>query len=286
MATLNTAAAVRPTATAPAARTVDLTKVYGRGDTQVVALDHVSLDIARGEFTAIMGPSGSGKSTLMHCPAGLDSVSGGEVYIGDVSLGTLKDKALTALRRDQIGFVFQSFNLLPTLSAEENILLPLAIAGRQPDPAWFDTVIDTVGLGDRLAHRPSELSGGQQQRVACARALVSRPEVIFADEPTGTWTRPPGRGPRLPAPQRRRVRADHRHGHPRPRRGQPHRPRGLPRRRPRRRRDARADGRPRPGAHEGLREAPRPRPEPRRVGGLTCCAPPGRACSRAGSGSS
>lgn len=185
MTTLNTASAVRPTATAPAARTVDLTKVYGRGDTQVVALDQVSLDIARGEFTAIMGPSGSGKSTLMHCAAGLDSVSGGEVYVGDVPLGTLKDKTLTALRRDRIGFVFQSFNLIPTLSARENILLPLAIAGRRPEPAWFDTVIDTVGLGDRLSHRPSELSGGQQQRVACARALMSRPEIIFADEPTG-----------------------------------------------------------------------------------------------------
>jgi putative ABC transport system ATP-binding protein len=185
MTTVNTAATLRHTSTAPAARTVELSKVYGRGETEVVALDRVSLDLARGEFTAIMGPSGSGKSTLMHCAAGLDAVSGGEVYIGDISLGTLKDKALTTLRRDRVGFIFQSFNLVPTLTAEENIVLPLAIAGRRPDPGWFATVIDTVGLGDRLSHRPSELSGGQQQRVACARALMSRPEIIFADEPTG-----------------------------------------------------------------------------------------------------
>jgi putative ABC transport system ATP-binding protein len=171
--------------TGPAARVVGLTKIYGRGDTQVRALDAVSLDIHRREFTAIMGPSGSGKSTLMHCAAGLDSVSGGEAYIGDVEITRLKDKALTMLRRDRVGFVFQSFNLVPTLNAQENILLPLAIAGRSPDPGWFDTVIDTVGLRDRLTHRPSELSGGQQQRVACARALVSRPEIVFADEPTG-----------------------------------------------------------------------------------------------------
>jgi putative ABC transport system ATP-binding protein len=173
------------TSTTPAARAVGLTKVYGRGEARVVALDGVSLDIARGEFTAIMGPSGSGKSTLMHCAAGLDSVTEGEVHIGDVSLGTLRDKALTTLRRDRVGFVFQSFNLVPTLTALENILLPLTIAGRRPDPQWFATVIETVGLGDRLSHRPSELSGGQQQRVACARALMSRPEIVFADEPTG-----------------------------------------------------------------------------------------------------
>ena len=185
MTTMNAAAPTRPATTQPAARTVGLTKVYGRGDTEVKALDAVSLDIARGEFTAIMGPSGSGKSTLMHCAAGLDAPSSGEVFVGDVSLGTLKDKALTTLRRDRIGFVFQSFNLVPTLTAEENIVLPLAIAGRKPDPDWFATVIDTIGLGDRLSHRPSQLSGGQQQRVACARALMSRPEIIFADEPTG-----------------------------------------------------------------------------------------------------
>jgi putative ABC transport system ATP-binding protein len=168
-----------------AARTVGLTKVYGHGETEVVALDGVTVDFVAGEFTAVMGPSGSGKSTLMHCAAALDSASSGQVYVGDTELTTLKDKALTILRRDRIGFVFQAFNLVPTLTAEENIVLPLAIAGRKPDPDWFDTVIDTVGLRDRLGHRPGELSGGQQQRVACARALVSRPEIVFADEPTG-----------------------------------------------------------------------------------------------------
>ncbi len=168
-----------------AARTVELSKVYGKGDAQVVALDGVSLDLLEGQFTAIMGPSGSGKSTLMHCAAALDQPTGGRVFIGDVELSTLKDKDLTELRRDRIGFVFQSFNLVPTLTAEENITLPLAIAGRKPDRDWYDLVIDTVGLRDRLGHRPNELSGGQQQRVACARALVSRPQVIFADEPTG-----------------------------------------------------------------------------------------------------
>jgi len=169
----------------PAARTVGLSKVYGQGETRVVALDDVSIDLAAGEFTAIMGPSGSGKSTLMHCAAALDSASSGQVFLGDVELSGLKDKALTQLRRDSVGFIFQSYNLVPTLSAKENILLPLAIAGRKPDQEWYDVVIDTVGLRDRLDHRPNELSGGQQQRVACARALVSRPQVIFADEPTG-----------------------------------------------------------------------------------------------------
>ncbi len=177
--------AAPPHNNAPAARVVGLTKTYGKGEAQVRALDGVTLDIARGEFTAVMGPSGSGKSTLMHCAAGLDAATSGEVFVGDVDITQLKDKALTTLRRDRIGFVFQAFNLIPTLNARENILLPLAIAGRSPDPAWFDDVIDTVGLRDRLTHRPSELSGGQQQRVACARALVSRPEIIFADEPTG-----------------------------------------------------------------------------------------------------
>ena len=175
----------RPDQGGAAARVVDLHKVYGKGEAQVRALDGVSVDLARGEFTAVMGPSGSGKSTMMHCAAGLDAATSGEVYVGDVDITRLKDKALTTLRRDRIGFVFQSFNLIPTLNAEENILLPLAIAGRKPDAAWFDTVIDTVGLRDRLSHRPSELSGGQQQRVACARALVSKPEIVFADEPTG-----------------------------------------------------------------------------------------------------
>jgi putative ABC transport system ATP-binding protein len=168
-----------------AARATSLTKIYGTGDTRVTALDSVDVEIETGRFTAIMGPSGSGKSTLMHCLAGLDSLSGGQVWIGDVELSALSDKNLTRLRRDAVGFVFQAFNLVPTLSALENITLPLDIAGRKPDQAWLDTVIDTVGLRDRLGHRPSELSGGQQQRVACARALSSRPTIVFADEPTG-----------------------------------------------------------------------------------------------------
>jgi putative ABC transport system ATP-binding protein len=168
-----------------AARAAGLWKVYGSGEAQVTALRGVSVDLARAQYTAIMGPSGSGKSTLMHCLAGLDTVTQGDVYIGDERVTGLGDAGLTKLRRDKVGFIFQQFNLLPTLSAEENILLPLAIAGRKPDRAWFDTVVDTVGLRDRLSHRPSQLSGGQQQRVACARAMVARPEVIFADEPTG-----------------------------------------------------------------------------------------------------
>ena len=151
----------------------------------VTALDDVTLDLAAGQFTAVMGPSGSGKSTLMHCCAALDTADSGSVFIGEQDLSTLKDKALTRLRRDEIGFVFQSYNLVPTLTAEENILLPLAIAGRKPDRAWYDSVIATVQLGDRLTHKPNELSGGQQQRVAVARALVSRPRIVFADEPTG-----------------------------------------------------------------------------------------------------
>lgn len=168
-----------------AAAAINATKIYGSGDTQVVALDAVSAEFNKGQFTAIMGPSGSGKSTLMHCAAGLDSVTSGTVVIGQTDLTRLKEKALTELRRDRVGFVFQAFNLVPTLTAEENILLPLAIAGRRPEPAWFDEVVDTVGLRDRLGHRPGELSGGQQQRVACARALMSRPDIVFADEPTG-----------------------------------------------------------------------------------------------------
>ena len=171
--------------TTTAARAASLTKIYGEGEAQVVALDAVDIDIEQGRFTAIMGPSGSGKSTLMHCLAGLDSVSSGQVWIGDVDLTALKDKALTALRRDKVGFVFQSFNLIPTLTAQENITLPMDIAGTKPDQQWVDLIIDTVGLRSRLDHKPSELSGGQQQRVACARALASRPEIIFADEPTG-----------------------------------------------------------------------------------------------------
>jgi putative ABC transport system ATP-binding protein len=169
----------------PAARAAGLWKVYGSGEAQVTALRGVDVALARAEFTAIMGPSGSGKSTLMHCLAGLDTVTQGDVYIGDERVTGLSDAGLTKLRRDRVGFVFQQFNLLPTLSAEENILLPLAIAGHKADPVWYDTVIDTIGLRDRLSHRPNQLSGGQQQRVACARALLSRPEVVFADEPTG-----------------------------------------------------------------------------------------------------
>ncbi len=169
----------------PAARVQNLTKTYGSGQAQVVALDDVTLDIHRGEFTAVMGPSGSGKSTLMHCCAALDTATSGSVVIGETDLSRLKDKELTRLRRDQVGFVFQSYNLVPTLTAEENILLPLSIAGRKPDADWYRTVIETVDLGDRLGHRPNQLSGGQQQRVAVARALVSRPAIVFADEPTG-----------------------------------------------------------------------------------------------------
>jgi len=168
-----------------AARAVQLSKVYGRGLVEVRALDDVSIDLYGGQYTAVMGPSGSGKSTLMHCLAALDAPSSGQVYVGETELSGLTDRQLTTLRRDRIGFVFQAYNLVPTLTAEENILLPLAIAGRKPDPEWFDTVVDTVDLRDRLGHRPSEMSGGQQQRVACARALVARPSIVFADEPTG-----------------------------------------------------------------------------------------------------
>ncbi len=169
----------------PAVRAERATKVYGRGDTAVRALDEVSLAIPARRFTAVMGPSGSGKSTLMHCLAGLDSLTSGRVYVGDVDLSSLSERELTRLRRDRIGFVFQAFNLLPMLSARENITLPTDLAGRKVDRGWFDHVVGKVGLGDRLKHRPSELSGGQQQRVAVARALASRPEVVFADEPTG-----------------------------------------------------------------------------------------------------
>ncbi|MEV0373671.1 ABC transporter ATP-binding protein [Streptomyces sp. NPDC050636] len=170
---------------AVAARATDLSKVYGQGETRVVALDSVSVEFGKARFTAIMGPSGSGKSTLMHCMAGLDSISSGSARIGDVELASLGDKQLTRLRRDKIGFIFQAFNLLPTLTALENITLPMDIAGRRPDREWVNTVIETVGLSGRLSHRPAQLSGGQQQRVAVARALAAQPEIIFADEPTG-----------------------------------------------------------------------------------------------------
>ncbi|WP_370513528.1 MULTISPECIES: ABC transporter ATP-binding protein [unclassified Corynebacterium] len=174
-----------PMPTIPAARAVNLYKSYGEGSAQVVALNHVTVEFERGRFTAIMGPSGSGKSTLMHCMAGLDAPSSGETYIGETELSQLNDAALTNLRRDRLGFVFQSFNLVPTLSAAENITLPVGIAGQRVDEAWFTEVTERLGLKDRLRHQPSELSGGQQQRVAVARALVSRPDIIFGDEPTG-----------------------------------------------------------------------------------------------------
>ena len=174
-----------PTSTFAAARVFDAVKVYGRGDNEVRALDGVSVEFATGRFTAIMGPSGSGKSTLMHSVAGLDNLTSGTVLIGDTDISKLDDKKLTKLRRDRIGFIFQAFNLVPTLTAAENIALPAKLAGRTPDRAWFDHVVETVGLTNRLKHRPSELSGGQQQRVAVARALASRPEIVFADEPTG-----------------------------------------------------------------------------------------------------
>lgn len=168
-----------------AAHAVDLVKTYGEGETQVKALDHISVEFAAQEFTAIMGPSGSGKSTLMHCMAGLDRVSGGSTFIGDTDLARLNDKDMTNLRRDRLGFIFQSFNLVPTLTAAENITLPLDVAGKKVDKAWYEEVTSRLGLAKRLKHRPAELSGGQQQRVACARALVAQPEIIFGDEPTG-----------------------------------------------------------------------------------------------------
>lgn len=173
------------TAAGEAARMMDGVKVYGEGDTEVRALDGITAGFMQEQYTAIMGPSGSGKSTLLHCLAGLDVLSDGTTYIGDVELGSLKDKDLTLLRRQKVGFVFQAFNLVPTLSARENIILPLLIAGDDPDEEWFHQVVGILGLEDRLSHRPSELSGGQQQRVAAARALVSRPAIVFADEPSG-----------------------------------------------------------------------------------------------------
>jgi len=168
-----------------AARAEGVTQVYGWGDTRLTALDNLSAPFPKGDFPAVMGPSGSGKSTLMHCMAGLDSVTEGSVFIGDQDLSTLSDRRLTKLRRERIGFIFQAYNLVPTLSASENITLPLDLAGSKVDQSWFDSVVETLGVADRLKHRPSELSGGQQQRVAAARAMVSRPELIFADEPSG-----------------------------------------------------------------------------------------------------
>jgi putative ABC transport system ATP-binding protein len=181
-----TTSTARPTVgTATAARTDSVSKFYGTGDAAVAALDNVTVGLREGQFTAIMGPSGSGKSTLLHMLAGLDRPTSGQVFLGDTEITSLKDKALTLLRRDRIGFIFQSFNLLPTMTAAENIVLPLRIAGRRPDPHWVASIVETVGLTGRLGHRPSELSGGQQQRVAAARALASRPDIVFADEPTG-----------------------------------------------------------------------------------------------------
>jgi putative ABC transport system ATP-binding protein len=180
-----TATAPAPPATAVASRAVDVCKVYGTGATTVNALASVSVEFQRAQYAAIMGPSGSGKSTLLHCLAGLDRVTSGHVFLGDIEISATSEKHLTQVRRDKIGFVFQAYNLVPTLTALENVTLPLALAGRKPEEQWLDRIIDTVNLRDRMSHRPDELSGGQQQRVAVARALVSRPDVIFADEPTG-----------------------------------------------------------------------------------------------------
>ena len=190
MVGMTTTATLETSTTLPAQRRVvacaiDATKIYGTSDAVVHALDGVNVGFEAGRFTVMMGPSGSGKSTLLHCLAGLDTLTSGSIRIGDTDLSTLRERDLTRLRRDRIGFVFQSFNLIPTLNALENMILPMSLAGRKPDQAWLDHVIDTVGLRTRLTHRPSELSGGQQQRVAVARALASRPEIIFADEPTG-----------------------------------------------------------------------------------------------------
>jgi putative ABC transport system ATP-binding protein len=181
----STIAASNPAERAPAARAVGAVRTYGRGDTEVRALDGIDVEFAAGEFTAIMGASGSGKSTLLHCLAGLDRLTSGETYIGDIGLSALSDRQLTLLRRQKVGFIFQSLNLVPTLTALDNIVLPVTIAGRKPDPGRVDAMVQMTGLAGRLRHRPSELSGGQQQRVAAARALLSSPEIVFADEPTG-----------------------------------------------------------------------------------------------------
>jgi putative ABC transport system ATP-binding protein len=170
---------------APAARAIDLVKTYGKGNAAVHALAGITIEFERGQYTAVMGPSGSGKSTLMHCMAGLDRPTSGSTFVGDQEIGLLDDSDLTQMRRDRIGFVFQSFNLVPTLTAGENISLPADLAGQKVDQAWFDYLVSQLGIGDRLSHRPNELSGGQQQRVACARALIGRPDLVFADEPTG-----------------------------------------------------------------------------------------------------
>jgi len=180
-----TTTGILPTSTAIAARAVDASKIYGTGEAQVRALDGINVDFARNHFTAIMGPSGSGKSTLLHCLAGLDRLTSGQIFLGDVEISAASEKQLTLIRRDRVGFIFQSYNLIPTLNAVENMTLPMSLAGTRPDRDWLNKIVDIVGLRDRLSHRPNELSGGQQQRVAVARALMSRPEIIFADEPTG-----------------------------------------------------------------------------------------------------
>jgi putative ABC transport system ATP-binding protein len=182
---VNPVTTTTPPTTTNAARAVAASKIYGKGDTEVRALDSIDVEFGRAQYTAIMGPSGSGKSTLLHCIAGLDRLTSGHAFLGDIDISALSEKQLTEVRRDRIGFVFQAYNLIPTLNALENITLPAALAGRRPDEAWLDQVVDTVRLRERLTHRPAELSGGQQQRVAVARALAGRPEVIFADEPTG-----------------------------------------------------------------------------------------------------
>ena len=183
--TLTPPAAPAPAATSIAARAVGASKIYGAGEAEVRALDNISVEFERSKLTAIMGPSGSGKSTLLHCLAGLDRLTAGAIYLGDAEISSMNEKQLTVIRRDKLGFIFQAYNLIPTLDALENMTLPMSLAGRKPDAEWLDTVVTTVRLGDRLKHRPSELSGGQQQRVAVARALLSRPEIVFADEPTG-----------------------------------------------------------------------------------------------------
>lgn len=185
MTLTNTSVPTPPAPPVIAARAIHVTKTYGSGEAQINALDDVSVDFAGGEFTAIMGPSGSGKSTLLHCVAGLDRASGGEIWLGENDITRISEKKLTLVRRERIGFIFQSFNLLPTLNAKENMELPLRLAKRKPEKGWFNKVVDTLGIENRLTHKPSELSGGQQQRVAVGRALVSQPEIIFADEPTG-----------------------------------------------------------------------------------------------------
>ena len=260
-------------ATSPAAHAVELRKTYGTGQATVHALAGIDVTFERGRFTAVMGPSGSGKSTLMHCMAGLDRPTSGQSFVGDLDIGALDDDGLTQMRRDHIGFVFQSFNLVPTLTAGENITLPVDLAGRKVDKEWFDYLVDQLGIADRLSHRPSEMSGGQQQRCACARALINRPDLVFADEPTGNLDS--NSTTEMLSFLRRsvdRVRPVHRHGHPRPPRGGLRRPGRLPGRRQHRRRARRADSRLGARAHPD-------------AGHLTCGGSPSRGCSRTSSAS-